>query len=1017
MHKTWRHPIWLTIISLLLFSALSYWFWISEKAHTLAETKQRLQSQLSIRTSRLQNYLQDAQHEVLILAEMPPIQGIARALAQNDFDAEGNSSLQQWQQRLNTIFSSYAANSDVIMQVRFIGLANEGRELARVNRSRLGVVTVPFDMLQSKGHRDYYQATKQLSPGQIYISPINLNREHGAIEYPETPTVRIATPVYYQQQFFGMVIINLDMSTILAELADELTLGRQLYLSNQYGDFLLHPDKQRAFAYERGDAFRWQQQFNSPAPDTHVLQEVSLDNSSFYIISHPFSLHNQTGSATYYLTMSVPKRKVLDQVIRQLVFFVAMILLLASIAAAFFYLLLLNIRCSEQISELNNSLESQVKARTAELEQANAAKSDFIANMSHEIRTPMNAILGMLQLLSHTPLNERQADYRRKAEISAQALLGLLNDILDYSKMAANRLQLDCHPFNLHELLRNVGIILSSNAGSKPVEILFDFSPALPAAVLGDALRLQQVLLNLAGNAVKFTERGQVIISVKETARTASHTRLTFDVTDSGIGISAQQWQTIFDEFAQAEASTTRKYGGTGLGLAISKRLTTLMGGELSGHSTPGKGSSFYFSIELKLAQQTPSPEYPLNRKLNVLVVDDNAYARDILQHIVEQFGWQVRTVSSGEAALNILQDEAQPIDILLIDWQMPGMNGIETCKKISELAKEKLPGNIIMVTAYGRELLSQYSEQDIQLLDAYLIKPITPSMLFDTVSNVLQQTLHNTHISTTEVASLVGISILLVEDNLTNQQVASELLQNQGARVETAINGQAAIDKLQSGSHFDVILMDIHMPVMDGYQCTTYIRQTMGLSKIPILALTANAMLEDKDSAIKAGMNDHIAKPFNLVELCDTIVRWVSPQSQAVIVTKNDTPATPDTPQDSLTQFAIAADINLELALKNVAGNTALFLKALPICANELNSNLKSLQKTPADVPQQLSILHALKGMLGTVGAVQLANWCALQERKLKHSRQPLSSSDLNALIQRLQTLAQHIAHFCQTQ
>ena len=1012
MRHPWQYATLLFILTLTLFGSLSYWFWLSEKSHSLEETETQLSSQLTIRAARLKSHIDSASQDVLLLAGMPPIQGIARAMANNGLDIEQNSTLTLWQDRLNSIFFTYASNNPAITQVRFIGRANEGKELVRVNRAGPIVSIVSPKNLQIKGYRDYYLATSQLNNGQIYISPINLNRESGQIQQPEIPTIRISTPIFFNQKFFGMVIINIAVADILDDLQYDLASEQQLYLSNANGDFLSHPDRSKTFAFERGTPLRWQQEFNIAIGSTEQLVEIGTGQDAKFMLSYRFVLNDaDSQSAPYYLSMSMPKSKVLVQVFRQLLYFIAMLLTLACAVAAFIYLFALNLRRSREIELLNNSLESQVKARTAELEHATAAKSDFIANMSHEIRTPMNAILGMLQLLHTTPLNARQQDYTHKAEIAAQALLNLLNDILDYSKMAANRLQLDVHQFDLHELLRNIGIILSSNVNHKPVEILFNFSPTLPIQVIGDALRLQQVLLNLAGNALKFTEHGQVVISVNELSRSGQQTRLTFDVTDSGIGISTEQWQTIFDEFAQAETSTSRKYGGTGLGLAISRRLTRLMGAELEGHSEPGKGSSFYFTITLDIAEASTQPQVPA-KPLNVLIVDDNALAREILQQIVEHFGWTAQCLPSGEKALEILEQDNQPIDILLIDWQMPGLNGLETCLRIKALAKDKLPKKIIMITAYGRELLSQYSEQDIQVLDDFLIKPITPSMLFDAVNNIMYQSPFDMMHRDLTLTSLQGINILLVEDNLTNQQVAVELLQNLGAKVHTALNGQIAIETLNSGLVVDIILMDVHMPVMDGYQCTALIRQQLGLTQLPILALTANAMLEDKDAAIVAGMNDHIAKPFNLTSLCETILRWVNKTPQQHNATSSSRSATtaPMPVDKALVQFAQDAGINLSTALKNVVGNETLLCRALILCRQELASSLDTLQSGNNDIEQQRHILHTLKGMLATIGAEAFSRWCSQQEQLLISSGQALNQDDFHQLLVKLQHLVTKI-------
>jgi len=521
---------------------------------------------------------------------------------------------------------------------------------------------------------------------------------------------------------------------------------------------------------------------------------------------------------------------------------------------------------------------------TEAAQQASRSKSQFVANMSHEIRTPMNAILGMLKLLHDTDLSTRQLDYASKAEGAAKSLLGLLNDVLDFSKMEAGKMEFDPQPFRVDRLLRDLSVILSANLGMKPIEVLFDVDPALPQVLVGDAMRLQQVLINLSGNAIKFTEQGEVVIQFKVLAQSEQRTTLAIAVRDSGIGIAPENQAHIFDGFSQAEASTTRRFGGTGLGLSISKRLVELMGGDLALDSVPGQGSNFHFTIILDTADQVPGDTEPARQRtgspLHMLVVDDNPTARDLLAAMARSWSWQVDVADSGAQALALVEArvrDAQPAyDAMLVDWQMPGMDGWETIARMRSIASPA--PTTIMVTAHGREMLSQRSAQEQASLNAFLVKPITASMLFDTVADAragLGNLRTRPRAASNKVGRLQGMRLLVVEDNLINQQVARELLRSEGALVEIAANGQLGVAAVAAANPpFQVVLMDLQMPVMDGYAATQAIRTELGLTDLPIIAMTANAMASDRDACLQAGMDDHVGKPFNLPHLVEVLLR-----------------------------------------------------------------------------------------------------------------------------------------------
>ncbi|HMW28305.1 MAG TPA: response regulator [Plasticicumulans sp.] len=962
------HSFWPLIpIAALLIAGGGGLYAGSELRHTQERLAAAGQERVEVATATLRATMRGAVADITYLAALPDLHG---ALRDNDPDGLAAVAAE---------YVAYMLSHRDFDQIRWIDAS--GRERVRVDYRDGQPYVVPPEALQSKADRPYFIETMQLPAGAIHQSPLDLNVEHGQIERPFKPVLRFAMPLFDAEgRRHGIVVLNY-LGRVLLDAVRQTSRQQagELMLLNGDGYWLLAPEPADEWGFQLDPARTLARRAPAlwSALQAQVSGSLKQDDGLWLWLGLPAHLSITEGAPDefWHMALRIPQATLVaarQHIVTQVGSVVAVLLAATALVGIGFQ------RTRRQLAHLHERL-----AERAEAAEAGAhAKAVFLANMSHEIRTPMNAILGLAYLLERMPLPAEAGELVRRIRRSGRTLQTILNDILDFSKIEAGRLELEHAAFRLGDVLDDLSSLMAAACADKELELVLSAPPGVDS-LTGDALRLAQVLINLTGNAIKFTEHGQVSVEVRVLEADAQRVRLEFAVRDTGIGIEPARQQELFAAFVQADTSTTRRFGGTGLGLAISRRLVALMGGALEVESAPGLGSTFRFTLGFERGPQLPL-SVPDLAGLDVLIVDDNETSRAALCGTALQLGWKPVALDSGTAAVEHVRshfprDPERPRTIIVLDWQMPGMDGLATARAIRSLTGDRREPILLMATTFSCAKLQALD--DSRMIDAILSKPVTPSALHDAVVRTLcrQGAAASPAPVTSQPPRLPGLRVLVVDDSDINRDVARRILAGEGARVSLASDGRQAVEWLKAHvGTVDLVLMDVQMPVMDGHEATCTIRRTAGLSRLPVIALTAGAFRDQQDAALAAGMNDFIAKPFDAdaaVALIARVARsagW-QPAAATGVSAVSRAPPLPAEPAPVL-------DLPQALALWNDAAVLRRYLQRFAAEYGDCAARLGA-----AGAAEAAAGVHRLKGTAGNLGLLALAAAAVEAEQALR--------------------------------
>ncbi|WP_043762688.1 hybrid sensor histidine kinase/response regulator [Marichromatium purpuratum] len=1010
----------LAIMAAAAFSFGTYWYAQVQSGHAFFNAISfQQQSQLALKATVFDREIGHLKRMTEFLASVPPVPGIGRVLLHAGIDPVNGETFTVWKNRLDQIYLGFLRAEPRVFQARFIGVADDGLELIRVERNANGTPRIPLESsFQRKAERTYFIEALAAPPGALVVSEIELNREHGRLEEPHRPTVRVSTPVANtRDEIFAIVVVNYEFAALLDELgrSDDAT---HYFLTNTRGHYLLHPSSP-AFQHEyvRHGGSDWQADFVPLPAGEHpagfegarLVRERNTGQTLIVASRRLYSLgdgKHLTLRATYPLDLAL--REIRHNAWSDFLLVNATAYLLIAVIAW----LSSRMAALQREARLQLALKDSMERARDAAEQANAAKSQFLANMSHEIRTPLNAVLGLAHLLGDDPLNTEQRDCVIRIQSAGKALLGVVNDILDLSKIEAGELVLEQIPFSVGDLCRESLGIVSEQAGEKGLTVELQIATTVPDILVGDATRLRQILLNLLTNAVKFTPSGS--ITLRASASEHDHrTLLHLEVEDTGIGIPETVRERLFAPFVQADDSTTRRFGGSGLGLAIVRQIVERMGGRVSLESTEGEGSTFRIEAPLDPPDADQLQAFERERhRLEVVIAEDDTEQREALIAMTTSLGWHAEGVANGQALIDHVLDRhrsRQPIDCLVVDWRMPGLDGLTALDRLrTRLGTDQLPA-AILITAQDTDALK--AEPNADLPDSILIKPVDSSTLFNQINSAVlkraghrDRVLEGTHLGANHIQWLAETRILLIDDSTLNLDVARHILERQGAEVRTCGNGQEALERLGlPDERFDAVLLDVQMPVMDGITTVRAIRNQLRLERLPVIALTAGALSSERQRALAAGMNDYLTKPFEPDQMVRSLRRHIELARGAAL------PVTPYTDADArTTHWPTIPGLRMREVEARLDGDWALFQSTCRSLLREF-ADLQTVS-SPKDDSESRRVLadrlHKLAGNAGLIGAETVQKQAKVVENQLRQPDSPPLIGPLHQLARSLREL-----------